>query len=159
MKFLSILFILSPLFVICQITGKVVGITDGDTFTLLTEKNQQIKIRFYGIDCPEKGQEYGSQCKIFLSNLIFSKQVKIETKGLDRYKRTLAIVFLKDVNINEEMLINGMAWHFTKYDKNTKWEKMQQTAKQKKLGLWSLHNSIPPWDWRKKKFTYSPRFI
>jgi micrococcal nuclease len=44
---------------LAQLKGKVVGISDGDTFTLLTEDKQRIKIRVYGIDCPESGQDYG----------------------------------------------------------------------------------------------------
>lgn len=151
MKLICIFLFIVPFVTIGQISGKVTGITDGDTFTLLTGNNQQLKIRLYGIDCPEKGQDYGKQCKLFLSNLIFSKNVQLQGKGFDRYKRTLAIVFINGVNVNEEMLHNGMAWHFIKYDKNAAWDAIQAQAKKQKLGLWSLPNAIAPWEWRKQR--------
>lgn len=39
-------------------TGKVVGVSDGDTLTVLTEQNRQVKIRLSGIDAPETGQDF-----------------------------------------------------------------------------------------------------
>ncbi len=42
-------------------SGKVVGVTDGDTITLLHAGREE-KIRLYGIDCPEKRQAFGTKC-------------------------------------------------------------------------------------------------
>ena len=134
-----------------QIQGKVVGIIDGDTFTLLTSENKQIKIRLHGIDCPEGRQDFGNQAKQYLSNLIFSKHLKIQDKGLDRYGRTIGIVFFDNMNINEAMLSNGMAWHFKKYDKNPKWDNLESEARILKKGLWAQENPTPPWEWRSNK--------
>jgi endonuclease YncB( thermonuclease family) len=44
-------------------TGKVVGISDGDTLTVLTAAKTQVKIRLYGIDAPEAGQDFGNKAK------------------------------------------------------------------------------------------------
>lgn len=52
--------------------GKVIDITDGDTFTLLVG-NKTIKIRIYGIDAPEKGQPFGQRAKDGLSKLIYGQ--------------------------------------------------------------------------------------
>jgi len=41
-------------FALADFTGKVVGISDGDTITVLNGK-EQVKVRLDGIDCPEKG--------------------------------------------------------------------------------------------------------
>lgn len=42
-----------------SLRGRVVGIADGDTLTLLDSTNTQHKIRLSGIDSPEKGQPFG----------------------------------------------------------------------------------------------------
>jgi endonuclease YncB( thermonuclease family) len=71
--------------------GKVVGISDGDTFTILLNNNVQEKIRLHGIDCPEKAQDFGQAAKDKLSALIFSQRVLIKRTDRDRYGRTIAL--------------------------------------------------------------------
>ena len=95
-KFLGIFLI--PIFLFA-LEGKVISVTDGDTIKILTSKRQQIKVRLYGIDAPEKKQPYGTAAKRYLADLITGKTVQIEGRGKDRYKRVLGIVYLdgKDV--------------------------------------------------------------
>jgi endonuclease YncB( thermonuclease family) len=65
------------------ITGRVVGIADGDTLTLLDATNQQHKIRLAGIDAPEKNQDFGQKSKTNLSAMAFMKrpiEVAIQSK-------------------------------------------------------------------------------
>ena len=59
-----------------EFTGKVVGVTDGDTITVLHDGVGE-KIRLAGIDCPERGQAYGTRAKQFLSALVFRKTVRV----------------------------------------------------------------------------------
>ena len=47
-------------------TGRVVGISDGDTITVLS-KGKPVRIRLHGIDCPEKRQAFGKRAKQFTS--------------------------------------------------------------------------------------------
>jgi endonuclease YncB( thermonuclease family) len=58
------------------ITGKVVGVSDGDTITVLQDRTQY-KIRLYGIDCPESCQDFGNRAKKFSFGMVFCKQVKV----------------------------------------------------------------------------------
>ena len=51
--------------------GKVVKIADGDTLTLLTSSNEQVKIRLAGIDTPERKQPFGNKAKQALAKLAF----------------------------------------------------------------------------------------
>jgi micrococcal nuclease len=134
-----------------QIQGKVIGITDGNTFTLLTEDKQRIKVQVYGIDCPETMQDYGRVARNFASDLIFGKQVYIEDKGKDMYDRQLGIVYsLPDSTcLNIELLKAGLAWHYKNFDKNEKWAELEQQARDSKTGLWERTDAVAPWEWRK----------
>ncbi|HPI00307.1 MAG TPA: thermonuclease family protein [Chitinophagaceae bacterium] len=152
-KLFVLLFTILPLLVIAQLKGKVVGITDGDTFKLLTADNKQIKVRLYGIDCPEKKQDFGQVAKQFLSDQIFGKQVEVENKNIDRYGRTIGMVFTDNhINVNEALLKVGLAWHYSDYDKNhPAWGSLEKQAREKKIGLWSQPNPIAPWNYRRQK--------
>jgi len=77
-------------------TGRVVGVTDGDTIKVLVDK-REIKVRLYGIDCPESKQAVGTKAKKFTSNLAFGKPVTVQSKGEDRDGRALGYVMLTDV--------------------------------------------------------------
>lgn len=131
--------------------AKVVGVHDGDSITVLTSSNQQIKVRFEGIDCPELKQDFGQRAKQYTSSLCFQKQVRVVTTGKDRYGRTLAFVYIGNTCINEELLKAGMAWHFKKYNTNSELARLEKAAHSKKIGLWSQPSPIPPWEFRKKK--------
>jgi endonuclease YncB( thermonuclease family) len=128
---------------------KVVRVIDGDTIVVLVTQNEQIKIRLEGIDCPESDQDYGSRAKQVTSDLCFGKQVKIIQSGTDRYNRILAFVYIGDVCINEELLKQGMAWHYKKYNQDENLAQLEWTARNNKVGLWSMKNPIAPWDFRK----------
>jgi micrococcal nuclease len=131
--------------------AKVVGVHDGDSITVLTASNQQIKVRLEGIDCPELKQDFGQKAKQYTSSLCFQKQVRIETTGKDRYGRTLAFVYVGNTCINKELLKAGMAWHFKQYNSNSELGRLENVARSKKTGLWSQPSPRPPWEFRKKK--------
>jgi micrococcal nuclease len=134
-----------------QLTGKVVGVYDGDSFTLLTQENKSFKIRLHGIDAPEHKQDFSKRSHEFLKALISGKAVQVEKRNIDRYGRTIAVVFVNNINVNEEMLKAGMAWHYKEYDKTTRWSALEQNARNSRVGLWSQPSPIAPWDYRKQK--------
>jgi endonuclease YncB( thermonuclease family) len=70
--------------------GRVVGIADGDTLTVLNKEKQEVKVRLAEIDAPEAHQAFGSRSKQSLSDLCFGQQAEIITQTKDRYKRTVA---------------------------------------------------------------------
>src|SRR5690606_37891553 len=92
-----------------QVAGTVVKVSDGDTFTLLTAENRQIKIRLHGVDCPERKQDFGLAAKKFTSDRVAGKIVKVKELDKDRYGRTIGMVYLADGKIlNEELLSAGL---------------------------------------------------
>ena len=95
--------------------GTVVKISDGDTLTLLTSSNQQVKVRLAGIDTPENKQPFGNKAKQALAKLAFQKQALVEVETKDRYGRTVGIVFVNGQNVNAELVRLGMAWVYRKY--------------------------------------------
>lgn len=133
--------------------GRVVGVHDGDTFTLLAEGNRQIKIRLAEIDTPESAQPYGNRAKQELSALIFGKAVTVDVVDLDRYGRTVGRVSVDRIDINAEMVRRGAAWVYRKYVKDQTLFQVEAQAKQEKRGLWNLPESerVPPWEWRHPK--------
>jgi hypothetical protein len=70
------------------LTGRVVGVQDGDTLTLLVGR-QPVKVRLAGIDAPELAQPYGQKAKQALSDRAYGKEARVESAGPDRYGRTL----------------------------------------------------------------------
>lgn len=152
MKKLFLFYFLFPLFLYCQqIQGKVIKIIDGDTITLLTYSNSQIKIRLNAIDAPEKKQPFGTKSKQYLADMIFSKNVTVQTFGNDRYGRIIGDIYYNNVNVNYEMVKAGYAWMYRKYSNDINLDSLESAAKEKKLGLWSDKNAIAPWEYRKMK--------
>ncbi|HZX74284.1 MAG TPA: thermonuclease family protein, partial [Cyclobacteriaceae bacterium] len=125
--FLVIVFSI-PLILYGQLIGKVVSVADGDTFTMLID-NRQVRIRLHGIDCPEKSQDFGQVAKEFTSGYVFGKVVTVVQMDIDRYGRTIGMVTINDINVNEKLLEAGLAWHYTTYDRNPKWKAIEVAAK------------------------------
>lgn len=133
--------------------GKVVAISDGDTFRLLTNEKQTVRVRLHGIDAPEKGQDFSTQSRQVLSELIFGKEVRLDQKDKDQYGRVVAVVYIDGLNVNEEMLRRGMVWHYKAYDQSEAWANLEQKARSAKTGLWQQPAPTPPWQFRKEKRT------
>jgi micrococcal nuclease len=134
-----------------QLMLRVVGVHDGDTLTGLDESKTQFKVRLDAIDAPELGQPFGKASKKALSEKVFGKDVTVFAKTRDKYGRTVGHVLVEGRDVNLEMLEEGMAWHYEKYDKNKRLRQAEQGARAANKGLWSDGNAVPPWDWRKNK--------
>lgn len=136
------------------IPGRVIGVHDGDTLTLLADGKQTVKVRLHGIDAPESKQAFGSRAKQELSSLVFGKDVTVEVLDKDRYGRSVGRVMLGKVNINEEMVRRGFAWWYRAYAKGDKFlEGAEAEAKTANRGLWIDTEPVAPWQWRKTEVT------
>ena len=131
------------------LVGRIVGVTDGDTVTLLDDNKTQHKIRLKHIDTPESNQDFGSQAKKALSNKVFNRLARVEWTEKDRYGRTLGDIFIDDRWINKELITDGYAWHYRQYSDNQDLAAAENAARRLKVGLWSHTNPIPPWDFRR----------
>jgi micrococcal nuclease len=129
--------------------GEVIRVLDGDTIEVLHAKKPE-RGRLYGIDCPERGQAFGQKAKQATSSLLFGKDVRVETHGRDKHRRTLGTVFDGDLNVNQELVKEGWCWWFSKYvPKNAVLKQLEQEAKDAKKGLWADAKPVPPWLYRR----------
>ena len=139
-----------------EFKARVIDVAEGDTITVLKparsaeEDPQAIKIRLFGIDCPEKSQAFASNAKRLTSKLCFDKTVTVKSKGQDRW--TIAEVILPDgKNLGHELLRAGLAWRYAKHSNDATLARLQNEAREAKLGLWANNNATPPWEFRKKQ--------
>jgi micrococcal nuclease len=145
----------SPIDLATDLDGKVVGVSDGDTITVLVDK-KPIKIRLEGIDAPEAKQSFGNRSKQALSDLVFGKQVKVKKTGEDRYGRSLGFVSTDRIDINAKMIQDGWAWHYKKYNLDSKLANLELQARAARRGLWAEPNPLSPWDFRDRQKPKQP---
>lgn len=131
-----------------QLAGRVIGVADGDTLTILATNHRQFKIRLTEIDAPEKKQPFGTQSRKSLSELCFQRDAVVDTVGVDRFGRTLGRVRCNSVDANAEQIRRGMAWVFDRYVTDMSLYKIQEEAQSRRKGLWADVQPIPPWEWR-----------
>lgn len=131
---------------------KVVKVSDGDTFTGLTNDNQRVRFRLQGVDAPERHQPYSKKSTNMLSKMIFGKRVGIEEHvAADHYGRPVVYVYTPDgKDVCAEMLRSGMAWHYKHYDKSAHYSELERQARSEKVGLWRDTDPEPPWDYRRR---------
>ncbi len=147
------------------ITGRVVGVADGDTITVLDADRQQHKIRLQGIDAPEKAQPFGQRSKENLSRLVSNKEVRVEWTKRDRYGRIVGKVWVQPsdcprcpmtLDAGHAQITVGLAWWYRKYANEQpsqdrgQYEFSEQEAKAKRVGLWRETDPIAPWEWRRR---------
>jgi len=152
-SFITFVFLLSLPVTSKAWSGKVIGIADGDTITVLRDK-EQVKIRLYGIDCPEGGQAFSKKAKQFTSKMVLGKVVEVKVMATDRYGRTVAFVAVNKQILNEELLKAGYAWVYYQYCHELichAWADYQFAAKLAKRGLWREPDPLPPWAFRRKR--------
>jgi endonuclease YncB( thermonuclease family) len=137
-----------------ELKGRVVGIADGDTVTVLDAQNVQHKIRLAGIDAPEKKQPFGNRSKETLSDCAFGKDVVIDWDKVDRYQRKVGKIVVAGQDCNLRQIKLGMAWHYKQYANEqsvadrSSYGSAEDVARSAKVGLWSDTASTPPWEFR-----------
>jgi endonuclease YncB( thermonuclease family) len=131
-----------------QFTGTVVAIHDGDTISVRAGR-ETIRIRLEGIDCPEYRQPYSARAKQFTAELVHRKDVTVDGRGDDQYGRLLARVRVGDVEVNETLVRNGLAWHYQRREIDPALAAAERSARAARIGLWADPNPVPPWRWRR----------
>ncbi len=135
---------------ITEFSGRVVGVSDGDTAKVLVGK-ETVTVRLEGIDAPETGQAFGTRARQALSSYVFGKTVTVRKTGEDRYDRTLGFLIEGKTDVNAKMVEDGFAWHYKKYNSDPILANLEREARLAKRGFWSDPNPVAPWDYRALK--------
>jgi len=124
----------------------VVRVIDGDTIIVKRNNNAELTVDLYGIDAPETGQNFGKEAKLFLEKKTLNKKaaLTIKSKASNRPQAEVWVLSGYKVCINETMLRKGLAWSVSK-----KYKRLENNARRKKLGVWSLPDPTPPNEYRK----------
>lgn len=133
-------------------TAKVVRIFDGDTIEVELKKNSKKTIRFFGIDCPERTQEYGPVARSRVKELLKDKEVEIFTIELGKYGREVGIVYVDGISIAEVLLKDGLAFASGNNHKlASTYHRLQERSRANKIGMWKLGAVENPANFRKRK--------
>lgn len=144
------------------LTGKIVGVSDGDTVTLLVGGQTQHRIRLLGIDAPESSQAFGQASKNQLSQWVFAQEIDADCPKTDRFNRRLCRLLLNGTDINLALVEAGYAWHYKQFqsDQTPKdrvlYAAAEDAARQQRVGLWVDPNPVPPWDFRRGRSSEEP---
>lgn len=145
MKYYGVFFIFAALMAICL--GGEVRVVDGDTLVV-----DGARIRIWGIDAPESNQDGGAEATAALSEIIQEQEVSFSEVDQDRYKRTVAVIYVDGVDVGREMIARGFAWHYARYTHNDAgYAAAQKNAQADRAGIWSKKNPLPPWEWRRMR--------
>jgi endonuclease YncB( thermonuclease family) len=145
--------------------ARVVGVTDGDTITVLDANKVQHRIRLAGIDAPEKGQPFAERSKQSLRRMVMGRNARIEWDERDRYGRLVGKAWVTPAGINctrepcpktldagRAQLTVGLAWHYLGRHQDEEdslaYEFDEMEARARRVGLWSEPEPVAPWDWR-----------
>ncbi len=142
------------------------GVTDGDTIRMAratitvdgrTQELSSVRIRFHGIDAPEKGQtcgdnhgnawSCGQDATKVLAEIVHGNIVTCSVRDIDRYKRLVAVCSVPGIaDINAELVTLGLAVAYRDYSFDYVDE--EDAARAAHAGMWAGAFDMP-WDWRK----------
>ncbi len=141
-------------------SGKVVGVSDGDTLSVLRTSDsgelRAVKVRLDGVDCPESAQAFGRRAKQMSRSLCYGKEVRVEVRDVDRYSRLVARVVLPDGrDLSKELVRAGLAWWYRQYSSDAELEALEAEAREAGRGLWvdEAAARTPPWTYRQASRT------
>ena len=139
------------------LAGRVVGVLDGDTVTVLDTSRMQHRVRLAGIDAPEKKQGFGEISKQNLARVVFGRFVMVEYDKRDRYDRIVGKVLVDGRDACLRQVQDGLAWHFKRYEKEQSaadritYAAAEEQARIARRGLWREPQPVPPWEFRKSR--------
>jgi endonuclease YncB( thermonuclease family) len=141
---------------IATLEGLVIRVADGDTLDVLDDGKRPLRVRLLGIDAPESGQSYGKVARQVFRDRVIQQRVTVLVQGRDRYGRLVGKVLLAGVDLNLELVKEGLAWHYVHYAKDQfpgdaeAYAQAERQARAAQQGLWAQTSPQAPWEWRQE---------
>lgn len=144
---------------IYALTGRVVTVADGDTFTILVDRRRE-RVRMASVDAPEighgsdrPGQDHAQAARKVLADMIAGKTLTLRCYEHDQYERNICDVPLPDGStVGREMVAKGWVWANQqgrgKYLRDSTLPGLEARARDQRLGLWERRDAVAPWVWR-----------
>jgi endonuclease YncB( thermonuclease family) len=147
------------------IEGRVVGVADGDTLTVIDSARTQHRIRLAGIDAPEKGQPFAVRARRNLAQMVASQDVTAFCLPRERDGRQICKVWTvpsdcrscsRTLDVGLAQVTVGLAWHFETHEEEQSEEDRyryayaEREARARRAGHWLDDRPVPPWEWRNR---------
>ncbi len=135
-----------------EMTGICVGVSDGDSLLLELPEGNRVRVRLYGIDAPEKDQDFALPARKKLTRLVYDKPVRVEVQDIDKYGRYVGKVYAGARYANRFMLKEGLAWHYRYYAAgDAELAEAESRARTAKRGIWASSAPLRPRNFRSER--------
>jgi endonuclease YncB( thermonuclease family) len=131
--------------------GRCVKVYDGDTIEVMAGGSTSLRVRLHAIDAPEKGQPFSNVARTRTRELVEGKRVRVEVRDRDQYDRLVARIYVEDADLSEQLIREGLAWHYTRYSSEIALGNAQREARRAHRGLWQDPEPEPPWAFRRRQ--------
>lgn len=137
-------------------------VVDGDTIVV-----QGVRVRLEGIDAPELEQSCarangglrlwgfgrtwrcGQEAAGHVERLVRERTVHCASRGTDAFGRMLGACAVEGLEINADLVRQGLAWAFVKYSQ--RYVAVEAEAREARRGIWQAETK-PAWDWRAERW-------
>ncbi len=143
-------FLCAPPSLARTVEARVVSVADGDTVRIRSRGGEPETVRLLYIDAPEHDQPGGREARRALQELVRVERVRLETRGRDRYARTLGHLrrVSDGLDVNLELVRRGHAWANARGAMRRRYEAAEREARAARRGLWQAPNPVSPYHWR-----------
>ncbi len=129
--------------------ARCVKVYDGDTIEVMAGGPRSVRVRLHAIDSPEKGQPFSNVARKRTRELVEGRRVRVEVRDRDQYDRLVARIYIDDRDLSEQLISEGLAWHYTRYSSELALGQAQRQARKARRGLWQDPDPVPPWEFRR----------
>lgn len=132
------------------LAGRVERVIDGDSLVFKPDGGAAaIEVRLKGIDAPEGCQAGGPEARDHLRDAVRDKPASLVTQGKDSYGRTLGLLTVDGLLINERLVAEGHAWSQRGKSGQGPYMAKEKVAIALKRGLHATRGAVAPWDFRR----------
>jgi endonuclease YncB( thermonuclease family) len=138
-----------------RVYGIVTRVADGDTLDITSGRTVHT-VRLDGVDAPEVGQRFSRQARLHLVQSALWQSVTAHVVDRDRYGRSVARVTIGAMDLSEEMVRSGFAWHYARYSPDGRLADLEEQARRQRRGLWADDHPVAPWLYRQRAVRAPP---